>query len=264
MLMAYDASLNLPYDVPANEYLNVEGRKLSKSRRWMIEMNDALDRYDPDPWRYALAISAPETQDVNFTWEEFVRRNNEELVATWGNLANRVLGFAYKRFDGKVPEPGELDETDRALLDQVEPAFEPGHGIDGRGQAEAGADRGDDPGARGQPLPERQRALEQIKTDPQAAATSIFVALKVIDSLKTLFAPFLPFTSQRLHAYLGYDGDLFGQQYTEEVVEQERAHLALRYDASNAARPLGAEQPRSGTGAAPAWSPLRQAGARGG
>ena len=124
MLIGYDAGLNLPYDVPANEYLNVEGRKLSKSRRWMIEMDDALDRYDPDPWRYAIAANFPETQDVNFTWEEFVRRNNEELVATWGNLANRVLGFAYKRFDGKVPQPGALDDADRALLDQVEPTFE--------------------------------------------------------------------------------------------------------------------------------------------
>ncbi len=68
--------------------------------------------------------TSPEAADVNFTWEEFVRRNNEELVATWGNLANRVLGFAYKRFDGQVPEPGALDDADRALLDQIEPAFE--------------------------------------------------------------------------------------------------------------------------------------------
>ena len=101
--------LTCPTTCPSNEYLNVEGRKMSKSRKWFIAMGDALERYDPDPWRYALTAGAPETQDVNFTWEEFVRRNNEELVATWGNLANRVLGFAYKRFDGKVPEPGPLD-----------------------------------------------------------------------------------------------------------------------------------------------------------
>jgi methionyl-tRNA synthetase len=75
---------------------------------------------------------------------------------------------------------------------------------------------------------------QQIKTDPQAAKTSIYVALKVIDSLKILFAPFLPHTSQRLHHYLGHDGDLFGQQYTEHVQEQTRLHLALRYDGSSA------------------------------
>ncbi|PKO21519.1 MAG: methionine--tRNA ligase [Chloroflexi bacterium HGW-Chloroflexi-1] len=240
MLIGYDESLNLPYDVPANEYLNVEGRKLSKSRRWMIGMSDALDRYDPDPWRYALAASQPESQDVNFTWDEFVRRNNEELVSTWGNLANRVLGFAYKRFDGVVPEPGELDDDDRALLDQVAPTFE---------RATACLDAVKLKAALGEAMAlarEANRYLnlkepwQQIKVDQAAAATSIYVALRVIDSLKTLFAPFLPFTSQQLHEYLGYDGQLFGRLYTEEVTETERRHLVLRYD---------------GSGAYPGWAP---------
>ncbi|OIO93063.1 MAG: methionine--tRNA ligase [Anaerolineae bacterium CG2_30_64_16] len=234
MLIGYDESLNLPYDVPANEYLNVEGRKLSKSRRWMIVMRDALDRYDPDPWRYALAASLPESQDVNFTWDEFVRRNNEELVSTWGNLANRVLGFAYKRFDGRVPEPGELDADDRALLGQVAPTFE---------RVTASLDAVKLKAALGEVMAlarEANRYLnlkepwQQIKVDPAAAATSIYVALRVIDSLKTLFAPFLPFTSQQLHEYLGYDGQLFGRLYIEEVTETGRRHLVLRYDGSDA------------------------------
>jgi methionyl-tRNA synthetase len=230
MLIGYDRTLNLPYDVPANEYLNVEGRKLSKSRRWVIEMRDALDRYDPDPWRYALAASAPESQDVNFTWDEFVRRNNEELVSTWGNLANRVLGFAYKRFDGCVPAPGVLDDDDRAMLDAIAPAFE---------RVTALLDAVKLKQALGEAMGlarEANRYLnlkepwQQIKTDPAAAATSIYVALRVIDTLKVLFAPFLPFTCQRLHNYLGYDGDLFGRLYMEELQESEKRHVALRYD----------------------------------
>jgi methionyl-tRNA synthetase len=229
MLIGYDRTLNLPYDVPANEYLNVEGRKLSKSRRWVIEMRDALDRYDPDPWRYALAASAPESQDVNFTWDEFVRRNNEELVSTWGNLANRVLGFAYKRFDGCVPAPGVLDDDDRAMLDAIAPAFE---------RVTALLDAVKLKQALGEAMGlarEANRYLNlkepwhQIKTDPAAAATSIYVALRVIDTLKVLFAPFLPFTCQRLHNYLGYDGDLFGRLYMEELQESEKRHVALRY-----------------------------------
>jgi methionyl-tRNA synthetase len=229
MLIGYDRSLNLPYDVPANEYLNVEGRKLSKSRRWMIEMRDALGRYDPDPWRYALTASAPEGQDVNFTWEEFVRRNNEELVATWGNLANRVLGFAYKRFDGRVPAPDALDDADRAMLDAIAPAFE---------RVTALLDAVKLKQALGEAMAlahEANRYLNlkepwhQIKTDPAAAATSIYVALRVIDTLKILFAPFLPFTCQRLHGYLGYDGELFGRLYIEELQEIEKRHVALRY-----------------------------------
>ncbi|HEX9114907.1 MAG TPA: methionine--tRNA ligase [Anaerolineae bacterium] len=235
MLIGYDTALNLPFDVPANEYLNVEGRKLSKSRRWVIGMNDVLDRYDPDPWRYAIAANSPETQDVNFTWEEFVRRNNEELVSTWGNLANRVVSFAYKRFDGKVPEPGPLDDTDRALLDQVGPTFERVTALLDAVKLKQALEAAMALAHEANRYLNAKEPWQQIKIDPAAAATSIYVALKVIDSLKTLLAPYLPFTSQRLHGYLGYDGELFGRQYDEVVQESQRRHLALRYDGSPAA-----------------------------
>jgi len=235
MLIGYDKSLNLPYDVPANEYLNVEGRKLSKSRHWMIVMRDALDRYDPDPWRYALAASAPESQDVNFTWDEFLRRNNEELVATWGNLVNRVLGFAYKRFGGEVPEPGGMNEDDLALLDQVEPAFERVSALLDAVKLKAALTEAMALAHEANRYLNLKEPWKQIKVDPAAAATTVYVALRVIDSLKVLLAPFLPFTSQRLHAYMGYEGDLFGRLYTEKLTETERTHLALRYDGSDAA-----------------------------
>ncbi len=231
MLYGY-GGLNLPYDVPANEYLNVEGRQLSKSRRWVIEALDFLSRYDPDPLRYILTINAPETRDVNFTWEEFLRRNNDELVATWGNLANRVLTFAYKRFDGRVPQPGELDATDRALLAKVEGAFEPiGRLLDGCQFKQALTDTMFLAHEANRYLNEKE-PWTRIKTDPQAAATAIYVCLRAIDSLKTLLYPFLPFTCQQLHGYLGYDGDLFGRQYVERYHEETRSHLALRYDDS--------------------------------
>ena len=234
MLYAY-GGLNLPYDVPANEYLNVEGAKLSKSRRWVIEVLDVLERYDPDPWRYILTTNAPETSDVNFTWEEFVRRNNTELVATWGNLANRVLSFAYRRFDGRVPQPGPLDETDRALLAQIEAGFERVGGqierchfkaaiLEAMGLAQA-ANR----------YLNAKEPWNQIREDPEAAATTIYVCLQAIDWLRIIFSPFLPFSSQRLHEYLGHKGSLFGRQYVEEYHERTRSHLALRYDGSNLA-----------------------------
>jgi methionyl-tRNA synthetase len=119
-----ETDLNLPYDVPANEYLNFKGSKFSKSRGAAVDVPSFLSRYDPDPLRYYLTATAPETRDTEFSWEDFVERNNNELVATWGNLANRMLSFAYKRFDGKVPEPGELDAEDRALLEKVEAGFQ--------------------------------------------------------------------------------------------------------------------------------------------
>ena len=234
MLIGYGQGLNLPYDVPANEYLNVEGRKLSKSRRWMIGMADALDRYDPDPWRYAIAANFPETQDVNFTWEDFLRRNNDELVATWGNLANRVLGFAFKRFAGAVPQPGTFDEADRALLAQIAPTFARVTALLEAVKLKQALEAIMTLAHEANRYLNLKEPWKQIKADPAAAATSVFVALRVIDTLKTMFAPFLPFTCQRLHAYLGYDGELFGRQYTEVVQEAERQHLALRYDPAGA------------------------------
>ena len=222
--------LNLPYNVPSNEFLNMESRKVSGSRGWAVWVLDFLSRYDPDALRYYLTANAPETRDTDFTWEDFVRRNNDELVATWGNLANRVLSFAYKRFDETVPEPGELDEADKALLQKIEAGFEPvGALIDAckfrtaLGEVMALAR-------------EVNRYLDdkapwfQIKQDRGAASTSLYVALRAIDSLKTLFTPFLPFSSQALHEMLGYEGNLFGRQYVAAFEEETRRHQALCYD----------------------------------
>lgn len=228
--------LNLPYDVPANEYLSMEGKKLSTSRNWAIWAPDLLERFDPDPVRFYLTAIAPETRDTDFTFEDLVRRNNDELVAAWGNLVNRVLGFAYKRYEGKVPVPGPqgLDEADRQILAEVEAGF------DSVGELLAGV--------------KLKAALEEtlrltrttnvyldgkapwkaIKDNPAAAGTSIYVALRVIDNLKILFAPFLPHTCQLLHQYLGYDGQLFGRQFTQTFAEKERQHVALCYDNSQA------------------------------
>ncbi|MDD4465496.1 MAG: methionine--tRNA ligase, partial [Dehalococcoidales bacterium] len=122
MLMGY-GNLNLPYDVPSNEYLTIEGRKLSSSRNWAVWLPDYLSRYDPDPLRYLLSVNMPETSDTDFSWREYVRRNNDELVATYGNLAQRVLTMTYRNFDGAVPEPGDFDPADLALLDKSEAAF---------------------------------------------------------------------------------------------------------------------------------------------
>ena len=234
MLIGYDRGLNLPYDVPANEYLNVEGRKLSKSRRWMIVMRDVLERYAADPWRYALTASMPESTDVNFTWDEFVRRNNEELVATWGNLANRVLGFAYKRFEGRVPEPGDFDVDDRAMLDQIQPAFERVTGLYEAVKLKQALNEAMTLAHEANRYLNLKEPWKQIKQDPAAAATSVFVALRVIDTLKTLLAPVLPFTCQDLHTYLGYDDQLFGELRLATLPESERSHLALRYDGAGA------------------------------
>jgi methionyl-tRNA synthetase len=227
--------LNLPYDVPANEFMNLEGAGMSGSRNWAVWMDQALDRYSADALRYYLTVAMPETRDTDWLWHDFVRRNNDELVAAWGNLANRALTFAYKRFDGHVPKPGSLEDIDQRLLTRIEDGFEP------IGQLIAGCKFRTALHETMALAREANRYLEekgpwfQIKENVEEAGTTIYVALKAIDSLKVLFAPFLPFSSERLHQFLGYEGTLFGESYTATFEEEGgRIHKALCYDGSKA------------------------------
>ena len=226
--------LVLPYDVPANEFMNLEGQKISGSRNWAVWARDFLTRYDPDPLRYYLTVTMPESRDADWDWEDFYKRNNDELVATWGNLANRVLAFTYKNFDGQIPEPGELQEIDKTLLQTVEGGFETV-----AQEMEAVHLRA----ALGEAMRlagEVNRYLDQtapwtaLKTDRQAAARSVYVALRAINSLKVMLAPFLPFTSERLHTLLGYKAPLFGTQSTETIADSLAEHTVLRYNGESA------------------------------
>ena len=231
-LMAFDSELNLPYDVPANEFLNLEGQKFSTSNRWAIWLPDFLEKYDADALRYYLTAIAPESKDADFTWDGFVMRNNNELVATWGNLVNRVLGFAYKRYKGKVPEPQPLDERDQQLLDLIAEGFQKVGTLyeqvklrDALKEAIALAR-------------EVNRYLDQkepwkvYKSDRVAAGTSIYVAMRAIDSLKILLAPVLPSTCQKIHDFFGYDEPLFGTLKIVTYDEETRSHDALIYEPS--------------------------------
>ncbi|MDQ3043878.1 MAG: methionine--tRNA ligase [Chloroflexota bacterium] len=209
MLMGY-GNLVLPYDVPANEFLTLGGQKISSSRShttarlpWLHEF---LDLFDADALRYFMTINAPEVRDTDFSWDEFQRRNNDELVATFGNAVHRVLHFVSKRMMGIIPEPGILTERDNRMLASVSDAFtrvttllEAVHLRDALG-ATMGLAR------------ELNRYLDDtepwkaLKHDPPRAATALWVSVQVIAALRTLTAPFLPFSAQRLHEYLGESG----------------------------------------------------------
>ena len=202
--------LNPPYDVPANEFLTIEGKKLSTSRNWAVWLPDYLSRYDPDPLRYLLSISMPETNDTDFSWSEFIRRNNDELVATYGNLVHRVLTFTYRKFDGCVPEPGELDDRSKNIMEEA-----------GFTVGEVGKLISD---CQFKQAIMRAMILAQdtnryldikspwkvIKENRQEAATALYVAITVISCLRTVLYPFLPFSSEKLHEYLGFTGSVEG------------------------------------------------------
>ncbi len=229
-----EEDLQLPSDVVANEYVNLEGQGMSTSRNWALWVDDFLDRYDADPLRFYLTLNAPETRDVDFTWVDFVRCNNNELLATWGNLVNRVLRLTLSKTEGVVPTPGPLDDADQAVLDRTAAAFETvGAALAARRFKLALADAMAAAHEVNRYLNEKA-PWARLADDPASAHTTLYVALRAIDDLKTLLAPVIPTSSQQVHEYLGYEGTLFGRQYVETVGDGDDAHAVLRYDAAGA------------------------------
>jgi methionyl-tRNA synthetase len=233
--------LHLPDEIVASEFLHTEGRRFSTSRGQVIYVRDMLDRYDPDALRYYLMIAGPENQDTDFTWSEFVRRNNDELVATWGNLVNRTLVNAHRNF-GAVPEPGTLTERDRALITEVEGSLDyvAEQLEDARFQNALKHAMG--VAAKVNVYLGGEQPWQTIKTDRERAGTVLYVALRCVDNLKTMLAPFLPFSSQRLHEMLGYD-DVIAPQ---PVVQDLGSHRIITgdYDMTDRWRPSQLEPGR--------------------
>lgn len=228
-----DERLVLPYDVPANAYLTLEGEKFSTSRNHAVWLDDVLAAYGPDAVRFYLSTILPETQDANFTWAEFVQRNNSELVGAWGNLVNRVLSFAYKHW-GEVPQPGEIRPFDQTLTTDLTVGFQTVANLIEAVKLRAALNECLRLARRINGYLDVAPWYQLIKTDKAAAATTVYHALWAIDCLKTLFAPFLPHSSQLLHQLLGYDGHLFGETTIETFHEANSSHDALVYDSTRA------------------------------
>lgn len=226
--------LNLPYDVPANEFMNMEGRKISGSMNWGVWMLDALERHDPDPLRYYLTALMPEARDSDWTWEGYVERNNNELVANWGNLVNRVLNMTRRYFQGVVPEPGDLDAVDQALLAAIDTGFDTVGALYDACKFRAAAQEAMALSTRVNQYLEEKSPWTTAKTDMAATGRALYTALQAINGLKVMLSPILPFTSQQLHEMLGEAGKLAGVQRLETYAEETRSHVALTYDGTMA------------------------------
>ena len=217
-LGAGKGELHLPDDVVASEFLTMEGKQLSTSRAIAIYVRDVLERYDPDPVRYFLTAAGPETQDSDFSWAEFLRRNNDELLANWGNLVNRTLTNAYRNF-GEVPTPGQLTDEDRQTLTAIEFGFDMVGRLISESKFKQALAEAMRLSSLGNQYVDHQAPWAVIKEHRERAGTILYVALHIVDSLKVIFTPFLPFTSQRLHELLGYEGWLAGPLEFREIEE---------------------------------------------
>src|SRR5581483_11330152 len=211
-------TLNLPTEVVSSEYLTMEGRKFSSSRAVVIYVRDFLARYDVYALRYYVAIAGPENQDTDFTWSEFVRRNNDELVATWGNLVNRAVSFAARNI-GSIPGPGHLTEWDRDVLQRSREAF----GTVGTNLAhsrfKSAISESMRTVAEANKYMSDQAPWKLRESDPERMRTIMHVVLQLVDDAKTLMTPFLPESSERVFQLLGGQGSWSGTPRIDEVDE---------------------------------------------
>jgi len=216
--------LNLPTEVVSSEFLTMEGKQFSSSRRVVIYVRDFLERYSPDALRYYICAAGPENQDSDFTWAEFLRRNNDELVAGWGNLVNRSIAMAAKNF-GAVPEPGELEEIDRELLAGTKAAFDTVGDLIGANKVRAGI------GEAMKAVAAANKYLAdtapwKMKEDPKRQGTVLYTVLQAVSDLKTVMSPFLPHSSQRVHELLGGEGVFAPMPFIEEVADLDEGEGA--------------------------------------
>jgi len=229
-------ALNLPTEVVSSEYLTMEGRKFSSSRQVVIYVRDFLDRYDVDALRYYVAVAGPENQDTDFTWREFVRRTNDELVANWGNLVNRSVSFAARNV-GSIPEPGPLSAADTDLLRRSAGAFdEVGESL-GRSRFKAAITAATRVIGDANKYLSDQAPWKLRESDPERMRTICHVALQLVDDGKTLLTPFLPKSSQAVFEMLGGQGHWTDMPRLEEVDEAGgRPYQAITGDYTGQAR----------------------------
>ena len=226
--------LNLPTEVVSSEFLTMEGKKFSTSKSVVIYVRDMLSRYQADALRYFISAAGPENQDADFTWAEFVRRTNDELVAAWGNLVNRVASMIHKRV-GEIPQPGQLQPEDQRLLDQVEAGFaEVGELIETHRQKAA-----------------LQQVMHLVSLANQYVATTepfklktpetqerlhtiLWVLAQVIADLNLMFSPFLPSSANAVDRVFGGAGEIAPMPHIEEVTDLDQT----REDGSDFTYPI--------------------------
>jgi methionyl-tRNA synthetase len=262
MLLGYDGkgakggqpgplgTLSLPSEVVSSEFLTMEGRKFSSSRSVVIYVRDFLARYDVDALRYYVAVAGPENQDTDFTWSEFVRRNNDELVANWGNLVNRTVSFAARNV-GEIPAAGDLTAGDRALLERSRAAFGSVGDSLRRCRFKAASTEVMRTLAEANKYLSDEAPWKLRETDPDRMRTICHVALQLVDDGKTLLTPFLPRSSQKVYEMLGGNGLWSGMPRIDEVNEDGGpAYPVITGDYRTAAR-WESEPIRPGTALAP-------------
>ena len=224
--------LNLPTEVVSSEFLTMEGKKFSSSHGIVIYVRDFLERYQADALRYFICAAGPETADADFTWAEFVRRTNGELVAGWGNLVNRTASMIHKRF-GQIPEPAELEDIDRALLDAVEAGFASVGDLIAQHRQKAALGEAMRLVGEANKYVADTQPFKLKGEDPATQArlaTVLHTLAQVVTDLNLMLSPFLPHAANDVDRVLGGNGRIAPMPRIEEVDELDPDHLPEAFD----------------------------------
>ncbi|MCK5562131.1 MAG: methionine--tRNA ligase [Thermoplasmata archaeon] len=227
ILMGY-GGLNLPYDVPANEYLKFKGEQFSKSRGISVDIPDYLEHYAPDPLRYYLSINMPENRDAEFSWVDFINRNNTELVGALGNFIHRVLTFTHKNFGGVPPlhvPIEDLPAEDKEALAKIQYTYDKVEEHIRKCQFKQAMKEVMALAHFGNKYFDKKAPWSVIKEDKDACGTALNINLRIVKALNVLVYPFLPFASAKLWNMLGYEGEISSQPWEiglEELQEGQR------------------------------------------
>jgi methionyl-tRNA synthetase len=223
ILMGYDDTLNLPYNIPANEYLTLKGEQFSKSRGVGIWVPEILRRFDPDVIRYYLSINMPENKDTDWTWNDFVSKNNDELLGTYGNFIHRVITFASKNF-GVIPDASTLNEMDQEALHKIQETHkEVGEELE-QCSFKKGLRGAMNLAQYGNVYFDHNQPWVLLKTDPERCKTVMHISLRIVQALAVCMAPYLPFSSDRIWKMLGHTSSI--QKWDDALMElHQKTHL---------------------------------------
>ena len=222
--------LNLPTEVVSSEFLTMEGKKFSSSHGIVIYVRDFLSRYQADALRYFISAAGPETSDSDFTWAEFVRRTNGELVAGWGNLVNRTASMIAKKF-GEIPTPGELQDIDRALLDAIEAGFETvGNLIRHHRQKAALSEAMRLVGEANKYVTDTEPFKLKAPEQRERLATVLWTLAQAVADLNLMLSPFLPHAANDIDRVMGGAGEIAPMPRIEDVVELDPQVLPADFE----------------------------------
>ncbi|MDO9536695.1 MAG: methionine--tRNA ligase [Thermoplasmata archaeon] len=216
VLKSLDWGLNLPYDVPANALLKIGGQQFSKSRGVTMNIKDIVQHYDPDAMRYYMAVTMPENRDTDFSLEDFVTRNNSELVATYGNFVHRALSFTYKNF-GQIPESKLPGNEENELKTRIEQANHDAAEFLEKCEFKNGIRTLMELARFGNQYIDTKAPWSQIKQDKDACGTTLYHSIWISRALAIMMAPYMPFSSQKLWKALGEQGNVLDAKWEDAL-----------------------------------------------